>query len=87
MLVMDDGFICKLSLLAPPLHLNERERVREWRSRSGRGGQAWAKSGRVTLVRADGGCHMVRVCASKRLSGMHAIFPPPNDFRALAEFQ
>lgn len=25
MLLMDDGFICKLSSLAPLLHLNERE--------------------------------------------------------------
>lgn len=62
LLLMDDGFICKLSSLAPSLHLNERERekervlVREWRQGWG-GEQAWAKSSRVTLVRPDKGCH------------------------------
>lgn len=71
---MDDGLICKLSSLAPPLHLNERERVRvgEWRAVE----QAWAKSGRVTLVRPDKGCHTA-----------HEIFTTSAGVRECAAFR
>lgn len=51
--VMDDGFICKPSSLASPLHLNERERGRAREREGARVG----KRGRVTLVRPDKSCH------------------------------
>lgn len=55
--LMDDGFICKPSLLASPPHANEGERERE---RDG-------ERGRVTLARPDKTCRaaheIFRVCA------------------------